>query len=80
MKKHLSKTDLIVIITTAVLFILALFMKGLTKELLLEAGVLLVSVKLILMNHKSASANERILQKLDQINRQLSDSDNKISD
>ena len=73
-------TDMIVIITTAVLFILALFMKGLTKELLLEAGVLLVSIKLILMNHKSSSLNERILKKLDQINRQLSESDNKKSD
>ena len=80
MKKHLSMTDMIVIITTAVLFILALFMKGLTKELLLEAGVLLVSIKLILMNHKSSSLNERILKKLDQINRQLSESDNKKSD
>ena len=80
MKKHISVTDLIVIITTAVLFILALFMKGLTKELLLEAGVLLVSAKLILMNYKTSSVNERILKKLDQINQQLSESDNKKSD
>ena len=79
MKKYLSVTDMIVIITTAVLFILALFMKGLTKELLLEAGVLLVSTKLILMNYKSSSVNESILKKLDQINQQLSESDNNKS-
>jgi cell division protein FtsW (lipid II flippase) len=77
MTKYLSKTDLIVIIITAVLFIIALFMKGFTKELLLEAGVLLVSIKLILMNHKNASVNEIILKKLEQINQQLEKGESK---
>ncbi|NND51351.1 MAG: hypothetical protein HKN54_03035 [Flavobacteriaceae bacterium] len=80
MKKHLSTTDLIVIVITAVLFIVALFVKGFTKELLLEAGVLLVSIKLILMNHKSALKNKLILKKLDEINQRVTVLDNKKSD
>jgi hypothetical protein len=39
---------------TLVLFMVALFVKGLGRDLLLEAGVFLVSVKLIMMAHKNA--------------------------
>ncbi|NNC95421.1 MAG: hypothetical protein HKN92_07650 [Chitinophagales bacterium] len=74
MKKYLSTTDITVILITAILFIVALFVKGLTKEILLEAGVLLVSVKLILMHHKVASTSDKILKQLDQINSKLADS------
>jgi len=49
------------------LFVVALFVKGWTKELLLEIGVFLVSVKLILMNLKNARAVEGIEKKLDQL-------------
>ena len=76
MKKYLSITDMIVIIVTALLFVIALFMKGFSKELLLEVGILLVSIKLILMNHKSASANEKIFEELNQIKKRLSKTDN----
>ena len=73
MKKSMTLTDKIVILTTLILFIVALFVKGLTKEILLEAGVLLVSIKLLLMNHKNAVANQRTSEKLDQIILQLSE-------
>ena len=53
MGKHFDMGSMIVIIVTFILFITALFTKGLTKDLLLEAGVFLVSVKLILMAHKN---------------------------
>ena len=43
-----------VMAVTLVLFIVALFVKGLGRDLLLEAGVFLVSVKLIMMAHKNA--------------------------
>jgi hypothetical protein len=43
-----------VMAVTLVLFIVALFVKGLSRDLLLEAGVFLVSVKLIMMAHKHA--------------------------
>lgn len=49
MVKYISA---LVIILTFVFFVLALFTKGLTHDMLLEAGVFLVSVKLILMADK----------------------------
>jgi len=55
MKEHLDLSSLIVIITTCVLFILALFAKGFTHDLLLEAGVFLVSVKLIMMAYHNSA-------------------------
>lgn len=54
MGKHFDMGSMIVIIVTFILFITALFTKGLTQDLLLEAGVFLVSVKLILMAHKNS--------------------------
>ena len=47
--------SLVVIAITLVLFAWALFEKGLTHDLLLEAGVFMVSVKLIIMSYKNAS-------------------------
>lgn len=67
MKKNLSSFDLVIILITAVLFVVALFVKGLTKELLLEAGILLVSIKLIMMNYKTSMANKRMQKDLDEI-------------
>jgi hypothetical protein len=52
------------IILTFVLFIAALFVKGLTHDLLLEAGVFLVSVKLVLMSYKSGVAADAIRSEL----------------
>ena len=66
-KHPLGLTSLAVIILTFVLFVVALFVKGWTKELLLEIGVFLVSVKLILMNLKNARAVGGIEKKLDQL-------------
>jgi hypothetical protein len=47
---HFDPSSFVVIFLTLALFLLALFMKGFTQEVLLEAGVFLVSVKLILMS------------------------------
>jgi hypothetical protein len=76
MKKHQSKTDLLVIGITTILFIVALFVKGLTKEILLEAGVLLVSVKLIMMNHKASISRKRIMEELSNIKETLKNIEN----
>lgn len=54
MKEFLDPASIIVILVTLVLFITALFYKGLTHELLLEAAVFLVSAKLILMSYKNS--------------------------
>ena len=40
---------MVVVVVTFVLFVVSIFVKGFTHELLLEAAVLLVSVKLIMM-------------------------------
>lgn len=72
MKKYLPFADTSVILITIVLFVVALFTKGFTHDLLLEAGVLLVSIKIILMNYKNISANKSILNELKDIRESLS--------
>jgi len=52
---------------TLILFVAALFTKGFTHDLLLEAGVFLVSVKLILMAYKNSVATANVQEKLDKI-------------
>lgn len=45
---YIDYWSLIVILITALLFIAALFVQGLTHDILLETGVFLVSVKIIM--------------------------------
>ena len=54
--KRLDAASRTVVAITLVLFVVALFVKGLGHDVLLEAGVFLVSVKLILMSWKNAAA------------------------
>jgi hypothetical protein len=63
--------SLVVIAITLVLFVWALFEKGLTHDLLLEAGVFMVSVKLIIMSYKSSLIAAAIDAKLDDIAAEL---------
>lgn len=67
MKKYLSAADSLVIVITFLLFVIALFVKGLTHNLLLEAGVLLVSIKIIMMNYKNMTAVKAIMKELNEI-------------
>lgn len=67
MKKHFDDGSIIVIIITFVLFILALFTKGFTHDLLLEAGVFLVSVKLIMMAHNNSVFTKELKNELKEI-------------
>ena len=64
MKKYLSTADIVVIVVTAILFFVALFAKGLTQDLLLEIGVLLISIKIIMMNYSNKQLSKEILRKL----------------
>ena len=66
-KKTYDLTSFIVVFLTFILFVLALFTKGLTQDLLLEAGVFLVSVKLILMSGKINKDTELILNKVEDL-------------
>jgi hypothetical protein len=74
MPKSSDPWSIIVIVLTAALFILALFVTGLTKDLLVECGVLLVSIKLILMAKKTAEIEENLERRLDRIEKLLSES------
>ncbi len=60
MNSHLSKlrdqldtASSVVIVITFILFVVSLFLKGLSHDILLDSGVLLVSVKLIIMSYKN---------------------------
>jgi hypothetical protein len=64
---HLDLASWIVVFVTLVLFGTAVFVKGLGHDLLLEAGVFLVSVKLILMAHKSGVSTAHVSERLDEL-------------
>ncbi len=66
-RKHFDLGSLVVIAVTFVLFVSAVFTKGLTHDILLEAAVFLVSVKLIVMAYKHIDATNSLHQKLDEI-------------
>lgn len=67
MGKHFDPGSIVVIVITFVLFAMALFTKGLTHDMLLEAGVFLVSVKLIMMAYKIGVKEENIMRELREI-------------
>lgn len=60
-----------------ILFVAALFTKGFTHDLLLEAGVLLVSIKIIMMNYKNSLTSKEILKELNEIKETLLEMKNK---
>lgn len=71
--KHFDISSSIIIIITFVLFAMALFTTGFTHDLLLEAGVFLVSVKLIMMayrNNVSATKMEDELREIKELIKQ----------
>jgi flagellar motor component MotA len=67
MTKYFDTGTIIVIVVTILLFAVALFLKGLTHELLLEAGVLLVSIKLIMMAYRNSINYEDVKRELNDI-------------
>jgi hypothetical protein len=67
MKKHFDPWSLIVIVLTLVLFAVALVKKGFTHDLLLEAGVFLVSAKLVLMSYKLSVTMVNLQQQVEEI-------------
>ena len=76
MSENVDVASLIVIAITFVLFVLALFTKGFTHDLLLEAGVFLVSVKLILMAYKNTVTTKTLLKELQDIKQALAKKEN----
>lgn len=65
--KHFGLGSIIVIVITFILFVMALFTTGFTHDLLLEAGVFLVSVKLIIMVYNASVTSKDIHRELEEI-------------
>jgi hypothetical protein len=63
-RRYFDAGSLLVIFITFALFATALYVTGLTHDLLLEAGVFLVSVKLIVMSYKNAVSSDRLHNEL----------------
>jgi len=66
--KYFDAGTITVIAVTFALFGMALFFSGFTHDLLLEAGVFLVSVKLILIGYKTSAASQEIYRELEEMN------------
>ncbi len=71
MMKYFDTGTILVIVITFILFGVALFSKGFTHDLLLEAGVFLVSVKLILMSYKNGLNHIELQKDLQEIKKLL---------
>lgn len=69
--RHLDRGSQLIILATFVLFFTALFVKGLGHDILLEAGVLLVSVKLIIITYKNGVSAADIRERLANLERTL---------
>lgn len=70
-ERHLDIGSRLVIVVTFVLFIVALYVKGFGHDLLLEAGVFLVSVKLILMAYKNSIDTRDLKARIDRVDASL---------
>jgi uncharacterized membrane protein len=71
MIKYFDTGTIIVIVITVLLFTVALFVKGFTNALLLEAGVLLVSIKLIMITYRNSLNYSDLKKDLNEIRRLL---------
>jgi hypothetical protein len=71
MNKHLDRSTQITLGVTLVLFVVALFEKGFTHDLLLEAAVFLVSAKLVLLSYKASVNNDVLAGQLAEMSRSL---------
>jgi hypothetical protein len=76
--RHLDFGSRLVVVVTFVLFAVALFVKGLGHGILLEAGVFLVSVKLILMTYKNGVTASDLSERLTRIETTLVDIDERL--
>ncbi|MBO1224630.1 MAG: hypothetical protein JYX80_09370 [Candidatus Scalindua sediminis] len=59
---------IIIIVITLGLFAAALFTKGLTHDIFLEAGVLLISIKIILLSYRNNAIVKNIQKQLGGMN------------
>jgi hypothetical protein len=76
-RHYFDAGSLLVILITLALFLAALYFTGFTHDLLLEAGVFLVSVKLILMSYKNAVVSGKLHNELAEIRSLIQEMNNK---
>ena len=65
--RYLDRTSWATVFITLALFVTAVFVKGIGHDLLLEAGVFLVSVKLVLMSYKHSVTTDRLAVRLQEL-------------
>ncbi len=70
-EKRLDFWSSVTLAVTLVLFVVSMFVHGFGHELLLEAGVFLVSMKLVIGGRKVELSTERLEQRLERIERAL---------
>ncbi len=68
---NLDTISIIIIFITFILFLAALYFTGITHDILLEAGVFLVSVKLIIMSFQNKQSSDNNLKELKEIHKML---------
>ncbi len=73
MGAYIDRASAVVILITLILFVVALFVKGLTQDMLLEAAVFLVSVKLILMAYQNQQQSRQLQEELAELKTLLAD-------
>ena len=66
-KNSIAFGNYFVIALAIILFAISLFVNGITHDLFIESGVLLVSIKLIMMNYKNMKMEKEILKKLNEL-------------
>ena len=59
--------SMVIIFITFTLFVVSLFQKGLSHEILIDTGIFLVSVKLIVMSFKNNLYMKDLNQQLEEI-------------
>ena len=64
----MSIVTIIIILITVGLFVAAIFTKGLTHDIFLESGVLLISIKIILLAYRNNAIVKNIQKQLDNMN------------
>ena len=72
-KNSIAFGNYFVIALAIILFAISLFVNGITHDLFIESGVLLVSIKLIMMNYKNMKMEKEILKKLNELQSLLRD-------
>ena len=67
MDNRLDFGSVFIIVITFILFVVSLFVKGLSHEILLDSAVFLVSVKIIIMSFKNESYIKELSKQLEEI-------------